>query len=264
MKIVAIGGGNNSDIGKDGTPRIYEHENIDKEIIKLSGKKRPNVLFISHATSPLYEMGAFNKVCSTYGKMYNCPVKLFSMNMLNDIDNFKLVDWADVIYVGGGDTKQMLDLWVKSGLDQKLIEASKTDKVLCGTSAGGGCWFKYICSDYLQMETGNPGAPYMAVKGLGLVDMIFNPHADDHGRMRSIKNIIEEYHMKGLSLTDNMAIEIIDDEYKLISGKSSKRFSTVGMISYWKNNDYIIEPLEEKGLISELVNNKEKTYLKKK
>ena len=39
MKIVAIGGGNNSDIGKDGTPRIYEHENIDKEIIKLSGKK---------------------------------------------------------------------------------------------------------------------------------------------------------------------------------------------------------------------------------
>ena len=47
MKIVAIGGGNNSNIKKNGLPQIYEHETIDKEIISLTNKKNPNVLFIS-------------------------------------------------------------------------------------------------------------------------------------------------------------------------------------------------------------------------
>ena len=38
MTIVAIGGGNNSRIRKNGEPQVYEHENIDKEIISLTNK----------------------------------------------------------------------------------------------------------------------------------------------------------------------------------------------------------------------------------
>ena len=45
-KIVAIGGG---EIGRPGYP--IETTKIDKEIIRLSGKKRPKLLFIPTASS---------------------------------------------------------------------------------------------------------------------------------------------------------------------------------------------------------------------
>lgn len=258
MRIVAIGGGNNSNIKKTGEPKIYEHENIDKEIIRLSGKKSPNVLYVTHASSPEFETGGLRAIKNTYEKMYHCPVKLFSIGMLRDLDESrKLIDWADIIYVSGGNTKQLMELWFKTGIYDKLIEAGNENKVLCGTSAGGGCWFNYSCSDYLQMETGNIGAPFMPVKGLGLVNLVFNPHADEKGRMKGIKNNTELLKMNGLSLTNNMAIEIVDDEYRLIRGISSENVSIEAILSYWKNDKYIIEPVKENGLIDDLVNIKE-------
>lgn len=264
MKIVAIGGGNNSNIKKTGEPKIYEHDNINKEIIRLSNKKKPNVLYVTHASSPEYEVGSFNAFRNIFEKMYFCPVKLFSIKDLMDKEKTdKLIDWADVIYVGGGNTKQMMELWIKSGLDEKIKEVADR-KVLCGTSAGGGCWFKYMCSDYLQMETGNPSAPFMHVKGLGLIDLVFNPHASDHGRMRGVENITELVNMRGLSLTDNMAIEIVDDEYKLIRGFSSEGLATEAILSYWENGKCNIEPVEESGLISNLIKNKNKQKKKQK
>lgn len=263
MKIVAIGGGNNSDVRKNGAPQIYEHQNIDLEIIRISGKSKPNILYIPHASDN--ELGSYQKIVHTYKEMYHCPVKNLGKDYLDDYEMVdELVNWADVIYVGGGNTKEMLDLWYRSGFNEKLIDAGKNNKVLCGTSAGGGCWFKYMCSDYLQMETGNSNAPFMPVKGLGLVDLIFNPHAGEHGRMRSIKNITELNHMRGISLTDNMAIEIVDDEYKLIEGFSNEGVIKEAILSYWKDGEYWVEPIEEKGLIKELIDGRKKDYQKRK
>ena len=114
------------------------------------------------------------------------------------------------------------------------------------------------------METGNTNAPFMPVKGLGLVDLVFNPHAGDHGRMRGIETIAGLEKLKGLSLTDNMAIEIVDDEYKLVRGISSDRLSIEAIISYWKDGQYIIEPVDDNGMITDLLKEKGKTYHKKK
>lgn len=85
MKIVAISGGNNSDIKKNGLPQVYEQETIDREIIALTNKSNPNVLYVSHASDEEDEYSSYNKIVSTYGKMYSCPVKLLSINMLKDI-----------------------------------------------------------------------------------------------------------------------------------------------------------------------------------
>ncbi len=262
MKIVAIGGGNNSNIHKNGKPDIYEQENIDREIIRITGKSNPKVLFIPHASDDEY--GSFRKIYNTYGVMYHCPVKVMSSYWLKDsrmADVF--LNWADVIYVGGGNTKEMIDKWRQSGFDKKLIEAAKKDKVLCGTSAGAGCWFSYTCSDYLQMETGDITSPLMPVEGLGLVDLVFNPHANYFGRMKSIQNITNSLNKNGLSLTNNMAIEIIDDEYKLVRGISSEGLDTEAKLSQWRGRNYIIGPVKEDGSLKELTGDLEKTYKKK-
>ncbi len=48
-KIVAIGGGENGRLRSDGTKEPYETELIDKEIVRLTGKKYPNFLFLGHS-----------------------------------------------------------------------------------------------------------------------------------------------------------------------------------------------------------------------
>ena len=262
MKIVAIGGGNNSDIHKNGEPDIYEQENIDREIIRITGKSNPKVLFIPHASDDEY--GSFRKICNTYGVMYQCPVKMMSKYWLNDskmVDVF--LNWADIIYVGGGNTREMLKIWHETGFDQKLIDTAKKNKVLCGISAGAGCWFNYTCSDYLQMETGDITSPLMPVEGLGLVDLVFNPHANYSGRMKAIQKITENLNKNGLSLTNNMAIEIMDDEYKLIRGISSERLDIEAILSRWEDKKYVLEPVKEEGLLKELTGDLTKTYKKK-
>ena len=49
-KIVAIGGGGCGNKKADGTISAYDNQAIDEEIIKLTGKEKPNFLFLAHAS----------------------------------------------------------------------------------------------------------------------------------------------------------------------------------------------------------------------
>ncbi len=53
----------------------------------------------------------------------------------------------DVIYVGGGNTRNLLVLWREWGLDTILREAWMAGVVMAGISAGSICWFKQGLSD---------------------------------------------------------------------------------------------------------------------
>lgn len=254
MKIVAIGGGNNSNIDSDGFERVYEHENIDREIISLTGKVKPNVLFISHASNLGCERRSFNKVVNTYGKMYGCNLEMHSIRMLHDYDiSYELIDNADIIYVGGGNTKRMLELWKRFGFDKLLKKAMDDGKVLSGISAGANCWFRASCSDYLQMERNDLNAPYALVDGLGFCDFILNPHANYPGRLEGIKNLLKDSDKVGISLTNNSAMVICDLEYKIINGISSYGDDINAYISYFDNGEYYFSQMEEKGKIRQLM-----------
>jgi dipeptidase E len=82
---------------------------------------------------------------------------------------------ADIVYVGGGNTLQMMRIWRRLGVDKLLRSAWENGTVLCGISAGAICWFGSGHSD--SMSFYNPKKwDYIKVRGLGLVDGIFCPH----------------------------------------------------------------------------------------
>ena len=59
-KIVAIGGGGNGRIKSNGEQTPYETGLMDKEIIKLTEKEKPNFLLIAHSQlEPEYEKTYF-------------------------------------------------------------------------------------------------------------------------------------------------------------------------------------------------------------
>ena len=246
-KIVAIGGGQNGRLKSDGTRDPYETEIFDKEIIRLTGKQHPNFLFLGHSQlEPEAETGYFITMKNIYKKMYGCKCKTITrkelMQQLNTAS--KLVDWADIIYEGGGNTLDMIKLWNETGFNKILNEAWKNGKVMCGVSAGANCWFKECSSDSLKIKYGSD-QPLIVMDCLGFVEGLFVPHCDEPGRYESVKELLKERDTISIQISNCAALEIIDDKYRIITADVSHYgIKAYGLKSYWKNHEYLEEKIE--------------------
>lgn len=233
-KIIAIGG------GEIGRPRVgggnhpVETTPIDKEIILQTGKKHPKVLFIPTASSD--SEGYFEVVRKHFGQRLGCDVDVLYLINTNPSYNFikdKIMS-ADIIYVGGGNTLNMMNRWKRFGVDKILIEAYKKGKVLSGISAGSICWFRYGNSD--SWKSYDKKRPWIRVAGLGLIDALTCPHysSSSPSRIRNLKHMMKRTPGIAIGIDGNCAIEIIDDKYRIISSKNSANAYKI----YWNDGKF--------------------------
>ena len=260
-KIVAIGGGKNGKLLPDGSHNPYETAPMDKEIIRLTCKEKPHFLFMGHSVPLENQDFYFNTMKNIYGKMYGCECKDIKSDELIDLQKVKeKIDWADIIYEGGGNTLDMIKLWKETGFDKLLRRAWKNGKVMCGVSAGANCWFKECSSDSLKIKYG-PEQPLIVMECLGFIDGIFVPHCDEPGRYDSVKELLKSKNTFSLSMSNCTALEIIDDKYRLITSDSSNYGITpYGLKTYWHKGQYIEETLsvtEEFEDLSDLLSTKQ-------
>ena len=232
-KIVAIGGG---EINKQETLVI------DQEIIRLSGKKHPKVLFIPTASSDAQEY--IEAFVDCYGNHLGCKVDVLKL-MKQDITSKEIsqkILSSDIIYVGGGNTLMMMKLWRKLGVDKILHKAYEKDIVLCGVSAGAICWFRFGNSDSRQFK--NPAAPLIKVRGLGLLDGLLCPHyhSKKYGKNRvaSLKKMMAKTTGQALALDDFCAIVFVNGKCKIITSKPEARAYKV----YWKRGKFYREEIK--------------------
>ncbi|GGM16550.1 putative peptidase YgaJ [Streptomyces fumigatiscleroticus] len=84
----------------------------------------------------------------------------------------------DVVYVGGGNTANLLAVWRAHGVDRLLREAYDRGTLLCGISAGANCWAEGSHTDSFGPLTFLPD-------GLGLLPGSVCPHYDTEPGRRS-------------------------------------------------------------------------------
>ncbi|MEV0638426.1 peptidase E [Streptomyces sp. NPDC050619] len=84
----------------------------------------------------------------------------------------------DVVYVGGGNTANMLAVWRAHGVDRLLREAFGRGTLLCGISAGANCWAE-------GSHTDSFGPLTHLSDGLGLLSGSVCPHYDSEPARRS-------------------------------------------------------------------------------
>jgi dipeptidase E len=197
--IVAIGGGR---IRTRGTLAI------DREIIRLTGKKNPKLLFIPTATSDseLYWM----YVQEYFGGFLKCRTDVLYLIKEHPTKEQmrKKIFSADIVYVGGGNTLMMMRLWRRLGVDKLLIAAYENGTVLSGISAGSICWFDSGHSD--SMSFYNPRKwEYINVKGLGLISGIHCPHYNSMTlgvpRRKHFREVIRRTGGIGIAIENNCA-----------------------------------------------------------
>ncbi len=149
--IVAMGGGGFS----------YDDPILDRYVLDLVSAGRPKVCLLPTAASSMAAyvtrfLGAF-------------PSSSFEPSFLDLFDRTvsdpgSFLAEQDVIYVGGGNTANMLAIWRVHGVDQALREAWEAGVVLCGLSAGANCWFEASTTDSFLLGRADPLAD-----GLGLL-----------------------------------------------------------------------------------------------
>lgn len=232
-KIIAIGGGH---IGETLGEKKYPitTKKIDDEIIRLSGKKNPKLLFIPTASSD--SQGYVDIIRMHFGKRLRCKVDV--LYLIKEKHSYEQIRKktlsSDIIYVGGGNTLKMMNIWRKFGVDKILVEAWKKGIVLSGISAGSICWFKSGNSDSRKFTSGSNRL--IRVTGLGLIDALHCPHYDSEiHRQKDLKRMMKTTSkIVAFALENDVAIEIIDDKYRIITSQKGKNAFKI----YWKNNKY--------------------------
>ncbi len=227
--IVAIGGG---EIRTRGTTPI------DREIIRLTKKKHPNLLFIPTASSDSERY--WKHVQEYFGGFLKCKTDVLFLiaEQISTKQIRRKIRWADIIYVGGGNTLQMMRVWRRVGVDKLLKSAYDKGTVLSGISSGAICWFDSGHSD--SMSFTNPkNWKYINVKGLGLIRGIHCPHYNSRtrgvARRKDFRGMIRKTGGMGIAIENNCALLFIDGRfYRLIKSKEYARayrlFKTGGQI----------------------------------
>ena len=110
----------------------------------------------------------------------------------------------DVIYVGGGNSSNMLAVWRVHGVDTALARAYEAGILLCGLSAGGLCWFETGVTDSF-----GPLAPLE--NALGLLPGSYCPNYDGDPRRRATyQRLVREGMPPGYAADVGAALVFVD------------------------------------------------------
>jgi dipeptidase E len=144
-----------------------EYRQLENWLLGLTGKERPRLLFVptASAESRDYVVDVFD-----------------AFDERADVSHLDFFPWppaelrdfvlgSDIVYVGGGNTANMLAIWREHGVDEIMREAWQAGVVLSGVSAGMICWFEGGVTDSF-------GPQLEGMECLGLIPGSACPHYD--------------------------------------------------------------------------------------
>lgn len=203
-QIVAMGGGGFS-VGPE--PQL-----IDDFILSLAPKQPAKICFVpgASAESAAYLVKFYRafsgRALTTDLTIFDPPAMPRRPSSTADLSSF--LDEQDIIYVGGGNTANLLAMWRVHGLDKLLLKAWNRGAILCGVSAGMICWFRGGVTDSF--------GPLAALNdGLGLIDATACPHYDGEiNRRPTYHRLIKDGFQWGFAADDGAALHFQGTELK--------------------------------------------------
>jgi peptidase E len=190
MPIVACGGAIFSDEGA---------ERLQRFILSLAGTAGPRVCFLPTATGDHPDaIARFYRAASRLDCRPS-DLPLFHREAA-DVRSFLL--GQDVIWVGGGNTANMLAIWRVHGVDAILREAWEAGVVLGGASAGMNCWFEASVTDSFSITELAP-----LEDGLGFLAGSACPHYDAEAERRPVyRRLVADGFPAGHAADDGVGI----------------------------------------------------------
>jgi len=193
--IVPIGGGKFCD-------------GLARYLAELTGQTRPRMLYVGTASAEHPEFAL---------RMYD------RFGGLAEVSRLEFFPWPpeelrstvldqDLIFVGGGNTANMLAIWRVHGVDELLREALDGGIVLTGSSAGGICWWDKGVTDSFSPQLG-------AMDCLGFLSGSFCPHYDDEDNRRPVYHgLLRDGFPGGYAAEAGVGLQFVDGELREVVG----------------------------------------------
>ncbi len=190
---------------------------LDRYILNQASSKEPKICFIPTASGDAE--GYIAKYYAFFEKQLCVPshLSLFKPHV-QDIEAFLLSQ--DILYVGGGNTKNLLVLWKEWGLDGIMKKAWEQGIILAGISAGAICWFEEGVTDSF-------GDELHALKCLGFLSGSSCPHFDGEEKRKSAYHqLIDSGQLQpGIALDDGAAVHYIGETMKRIVSSRKEAYA---------------------------------------
>jgi dipeptidase E len=220
-RIIAIGGGAFS--ARKPRPAF------DRWLLAQTGKRRPRVCFIPTASGDAVEN--VRRVERVVRRLGGRPLTL-SLFAAPTENLTHLLCRHDLVFVGGGNTYNMLALWRLWKLDAALRRAYERGVIMSGTSAGALCWFGSGLTDSF------PGR-FDRMTCLGWLRGSFTPHFDgERGRQAVYRRLIRAGKLPGgYAVDDLVAIEFRDGRF----ARAASASRTAGARHIRRNGRRLVE-----------------------
>lgn len=210
-RIVAIAGGD-----------LSSTRELNIHTVELTNKTKPNVLFIGTAS---HDAEGYIEAITKEFNLLKCEVKSLCLcsKKYDDKEIDNLLSWADIIYVGGGDTVSMMQIWKQYRLDEMLKRIYEKDlAVLTGISAGAICWFNCGHSDSESFQKEDNWNYCWADEMLDIFHIAYCPHYNEEGR-NSFDKMLVDKKMPGLAMENNTAFVENNGRKYFIRSKSNAK-----------------------------------------
>jgi dipeptidase E len=173
-RILALGGG--------GFLMENRHSPIDQYIVRLTGKVRPRICFVSTPSGDLPD--DIDRFYEAYGALEcePCHLALFRKPAPGAIALAGIADALlamDAIFVGGGNTKSTLGVWREWGLPDIFQRALAAGVLLSGMSAGAICWYENALTESVW------GAGFQTMRCLGFLGGACSVHFNSDPERRA-------------------------------------------------------------------------------
>ena len=190
-KIIAIGGGG------------FTHQldlNLDQFVIDKLKRTNNKIGFLATASKDDKK-----KISLFYKRFENTEFELSHFNLTSNINGFS--EWImskDLVYIGGGNTVFMLEIWKKNKLENIFKDAYEKGIILSGISAGAVCWFDWILSDSV-------GPGFNPLRGINLISGSCTPHSSNIERINQFESDIKNNKLpQGIAIDDGVAVVFVD------------------------------------------------------
>ena len=199
-KIIAIGGGG------------FTHQldlGLDQFVIDKLKSTNNKIGFLATASKDDEK-----KISLFYKRFENTEFELSHFNLTSNINGFS--EWLmskDLVYIAGGNTVFMLEIWKKNKLEHIFKDAYEKGTILSGISAGAVCWFDWILSDSV-------GPGFIPLRGINLISGSCTPHSSNIERINQFESDIKNNKLpQGIAIDDGVAVVFVD-------GKPSEVYSS--------------------------------------
>ncbi len=222
-RIVASGGVSFND--EEGL-RVFE------KIVDLCPAENPKVLYVPTAGHDNYDdFFLLQEQFSALGcKEYDVLI-LTDENLTYEETERKIFS-SDIIFVGGGNLKFLMDVWNRTGATELFRKAYyETDIVLSGSSSGGMCWFQRGYDDCGE------NAEFMFIDCLGIIPGCNCPHYNSE-YWQSFDEAVSSQDLEGIAVDNDAALVFVDGEMSGVLGVPER-----GIFRLSKDNNYTREKI---------------------